>query len=288
VLDRQIIARIPGDGVLCLPMYHEGSAVGVLALGIRHTQISAMVDQSELMLAFAGEAAALLHQVAQSEREQRSAQAGTQALEDSRLRRLSTELSTPVTVIQNYLGVLRHQIGEGPGRENLQLVADEIERVGDLLRRIGEANPEPSSEQMHTDVNQMVQEVLVLARESDLIPDSRPVQVQLDPRLDGVAAPVPILRKLILGLLGTLGGNARSFDSMAIQTLPEIQLDETAYQEFMLTISGDLRYADKAMKRKLEDARQAIEQFAGGRISWSMNAGKGIRVQVLWPVESAP
>ncbi|MCC5812274.1 MAG: HDOD domain-containing protein [Ectothiorhodospiraceae bacterium] len=281
VVDRQLASRLPGDGVLCLPLRHKGTACGVLVLGIRHTQISAMLDQSELLLAFAGEAAGLLDRARRARLLRQQVEADSLWQQRQQTLGISRQLGDPVTVIRNYLHVLQQQVDEAhPGRENLLTIVDEMERVGQILGRLGEGTGPDAGSQ--ADVNLVVQELIMIARQAELLPASMPVHQHTDAKLDGQKAPGALLRSLVLALLRLLG-SAGAGGELSLSTSADVRINGERYHELSLEAdSSDPAFAQLDHDRSLHQARQHLRD-EGGLVNWTLNKGKRLRVQILWP-----
>ncbi len=281
VIDRQLASRLPGDGILCLPLRHKGTACGVLVLGIRHTQISALLDQSELLLAFAGEAAGLLDQARRARVLRQQAEADSLWQQRQHTLELSRELGDPVTVIRNYLHVLQKQVDEAhPGHESLITIMDEMERVSQILGRLGEGSVPAAAGR--ADANQIVQELVMIARQAELLPPGLPVHQHTDGKLDGQSAPATELRSLMLALFRLLG-NSGAMRELTLATSADVRINGERYYELSLeTDSTETDFARLDNDRGLHQARQHLRE-EGGLVNWSYNKGQKLRVQILWP-----
>ncbi|MCC5857487.1 MAG: HDOD domain-containing protein [Ectothiorhodospiraceae bacterium] len=142
VIDRQLIQRLGGDSMLCLPLHWQEQPQGVLALGIRETQISAVLDLSPLLLAFAGEVARVVARLRNEQRRQEEQQADKTARVEQELGSISQAVADPLTVIRNYLHVLKSELSsDHPSLERVDRIGDEVERVSELLQRMGNDDP---------------------------------------------------------------------------------------------------------------------------------------------------
>ena len=251
VVDRQVAGRLGQDGMLVLPLRHDDEPQGVLAVGVRHTQTSALLDQSALLLAFAGEAAALVRQSRRAAAERRRQDVERLAQRELEARHLRRQLGDPLTIIRNYLHVLQEQVEDGhPGRESVITVLDEVERVTELLQTVGE---QPAAERdSELDVNDLVAELARIAREAELLPEALHVDLHTDSRLAGQKPPGGALRQLLLSVLrlhGEVGGSG----ALRISTAAGVQLTGNLYNELVLEsaigdrhwdlIDGDGRFA---------------------------------------------
>ncbi|MCP1675228.1 putative nucleotidyltransferase with HDIG domain [Natronocella acetinitrilica] len=282
VVDRQIAARLGGDGVLCLPLVAGGEAQGLLALGVRHTQTSALLDQSALLLAFAGEAAAVVRLARQMQADRRQHDMENLARRERDSRRLRRQLGDPVTIIRNYLHVLQQQVDDGhPGRAGVMSMLDEVERVSELLNGI--EDPALASATVEDgDINELIRELTRLARDAQLLPEAISIDIALDDRLNGRAIPTEALRSLILSVFRLSGDRLRG-GGLRIQTSAGVKFSGTVYNELLVETAGaDLDWGILEPDERFAGACRLIDEH-GGAVMGSQVPGRGVRVQVLWP-----
>lgn len=155
--DRQILRLLGGERLLCLPLAVDGRALGCLAVGIDAANLEHFARKQALLLTFAREAGRCLGLALQARESadaaDRAGQAAAQA-QQARARELVHEVSNPLGVIRNYLAVLRQQVAhtEEAGKD-LDLMADELRRVGRILQRLREAPGAASARPTPTRVN---------------------------------------------------------------------------------------------------------------------------------------
>lgn len=281
VVDRQIAARLGGDGLLCLPLVCQGEAQGVLALGVRHTQTSALLDQSALLLAFAGEAAALVRQARRAEADQRQRDAESDAHREREVRRLRHRLGDPLTIIRNYLHVLKQQVEQGhPGHSGVMSVIDEVERVTELLNTID--SDTGHDEDAGDSVNDLVRGIARLARDAQLVPELLHMDLDLDERLDHAVTAPEALRQLLLSVI-RLRGQQGGQGGIRMQTAAGVMFAGSVYNEALVE-AADSGLAWTALERDehFSLARRRIGE-QGGTVVGAGVPGRGVRVQVFWP-----
>lgn len=136
VLDKQLTERLGGDGMLCLPLHWQGRPQGVLVMGIRETQLSALLDLSSLLLSFGQEAGKQLAFVRSLEDRREQCEARHAAHLEQERTRFYEELADPLTSIRNYLYVLRRELPDRAAPvERLDRISREVERMTALLDR---------------------------------------------------------------------------------------------------------------------------------------------------------
>ncbi len=285
VVDRQVASRLVGDGILCLPLRYRGEAQGVLVLGVRHTQTSALLDQSELLLAFAGEAAALVHQARHAEAQRRQQELETRAVREQDTRHVRQQLGDPLTIIRNYLHVLEKQVeAEHPAHDSLMTVLEEVERVTELLRTLDVKTADAAGDR-EPNVNQLVRELARVAREAQLVPEALQMDLALDDRLDGERVPAAVLRPLLLSIL-RLHGDRGGSSEVRILTAAGVQFGGKVYNEVLLESSGCvLEWTTFEQDGRFSAARRVFGE-QGGVVAGAQVPRRGYRVQILWPAGS--
>ncbi|MDN3516176.1 HDOD domain-containing protein [Aquisalimonas lutea] len=294
VIDRQLCAQLPGDGLLCMPMRADRTPVGVLVLGIRHDQVSALLDESPLLLAFAREAGRALLAAERWRRRQddqlRESLAAT-ALEHDELRQ---EAGTPLAIMQNYLAALEQQLeADHPARTSLLAVGEEAQR---LARLLAEDNPD-SGEPAWASVNEQVRRVAQLAARSGALPAGLTPALALDPVLDQSAASAPpALQQVLLNLLRAVGGHINGASLVTLRTSGFVETAGQRYIEIVVEDNGSgfpdsvreqlvgerAARTDGAEGERLNVANALLRDM-GGWLTHRQVPGEGTRIQVLVP-----
>lgn len=153
VVDRQLLRFGREDSLLCLPLVADDEALGVLVLPLAEAT-SREIGKSPLT-------ATLCREIAAAIRNQRQTLAA--AVEQSppdhltasweqKIREAIHEAGNPLSIIRNYLEVLRARLGVEHGAHGeLDLIKDEIDRVGGILLRLREPAIDEGDQQAELD-----------------------------------------------------------------------------------------------------------------------------------------
>jgi nitrogen-specific signal transduction histidine kinase/HD-like signal output (HDOD) protein len=156
VADRQIVA-ICGAGPLWIqPLRGETGPLGALVLGVDASRLAMMQERSAFVSAMSREIARALS--AEDAVTQTQAQVPDQERLERRIREMVHEAGNPLSIIQNYLAMLRIKLGDGHEAQlQLGVIREEIERVGRILLRMREApqSMEDGSLSLHREVRQI-------------------------------------------------------------------------------------------------------------------------------------
>src|SRR5690606_9222623 len=136
VVDRQLLKLCGTRQLLCLPLNHEGAPIGVLVLGIDNDD--PQTSKPILLAGLCSEiAAAVQHRRSQLRDSDSLPDTNTELQQKTRAR--VHEASNPPSIIRTYLEMLRLKLGEEhQARDDLELIKQEIDRVGIILLRLRE------------------------------------------------------------------------------------------------------------------------------------------------------
>lgn len=144
VLDRQLLKYCHAESLLCLPLLAGAEPIGVLVLGLRPEHDNPQTSKPILLAALCGEIAeAIRHQVQRLTLDDAMGHGGD-ALQ-LKIREAVHEAGNPLSIIRNYLEMLRIKLGEShQAHDDLDLIKQEIDRVGNILLRLREPASEPA------------------------------------------------------------------------------------------------------------------------------------------------
>ncbi|SEO91588.1 HDOD domain-containing protein [Aquisalimonas asiatica] len=299
IADRQLCSQMPSDGVLCLPMRPAGEAIGILVLGIRYDQISALLDESPLFLAFASEAGRALLVEEQRNRQRQERHDDEAANATLHREALVQAAADPLSIMQNYLSVLETQLEpDHPAHASVLSLSEEAGRLAALLR--GADTPERGGTRPQG-INDLIRAVMRLAERAGAIPDTIRPEVSLDRSLDEPVMPVPgVLRQVLLNLLRTMGEHLRGSDTISIRSSGFVHMAGERYIEVLLEDTGpgfpeSLRQQLESGPRQTTGSPEAerlnvagsLMRDAGGIMTCRSRPGEGTRIQLLIPTADA-
>ncbi len=144
VLDRQLLKHCQAHNLLCLPLVAGIEPAGVLVLGLTQQHDNPQTSKPILL-------AALCTEIAEAIQHQQQRLALTTDDNDSgaafqeKIREAVHEAGNPLSIIRNYLEMLRIKLGEShQAHDDLNLIKQEIDRVGAILLRLREPAASPN------------------------------------------------------------------------------------------------------------------------------------------------
>lgn len=201
VVDRQLLSHCAAEQLLCLPLLTEGEPVGVLVLGLGRDADNPQQSRPGLLAALCQEfAAALRHQ-------QLRLQAATSNAGDDvgqlqqHIREAVHEAGNPLSIIRNYLEMLRLKLGEDhQAHGDLELIKQEIDRVGGILLRLREPD-EQAIGGGSVDINTLVTELARIFEHSLCATHRIELRLELADQLAPIASNVTHLKQALTNLL---------------------------------------------------------------------------------------
>jgi len=114
---------------------------------------------------------------------------------------LSHELKTPLSIIKNYLALIKKGLnGDESVREKLRVIEEEIDRLSRMINNLLDMSRYPQGEIREVQINQLIQELLD-SLETELRERSISLKKDLDPELPPVTTFVDQLKQVFMNLI---------------------------------------------------------------------------------------
>lgn len=166
------------ENLVSIPLAAGPKCLGVLVAGVPGPLLEDLRGREKFLLSFGVQAATALHDAARDrgEMDRRIASVRDEHRESSR--RVMHEVSNPLAIIKNYLGVLDDKLArQEPVDGTLAILNDEIDRVGNILHEfVGTASTGQSNSM---EINGITNNLIRLFRESKFLPQSVEIVARL-------------------------------------------------------------------------------------------------------------
>ncbi|ABE49452.1 HDOD domain-containing protein [Methylobacillus flagellatus] len=215
--DQQIMRLCGVEGMLCFPMFAKDTLVGVMVFALNQAEFLIAKQQLNVQAALARIVASRLLP------DQKPADPELEAaVHEERLKRFVHETSTPLSTIKNYLAILEQKmLLNGIPNRDIAIVNEEIDRVGSLIGNLY------SGEQEHiaasTDINQLIQDLLALHRQTYLQPAGIKVTLNLYPNLPKITTIPYQVRQVLVNLIRNAAEAMPEGGELSISTFLENQ-----------------------------------------------------------------
>jgi C4-dicarboxylate-specific signal transduction histidine kinase len=110
------------------------------------------------------------------------------------------EVNNPLAIIKNYLGVLDGKLSrQEPVTAELSILNEEIDRVGHIISEYAGIAPKPQIGQ--TDINQVINDLVKLFRESKFLPPSVQIMTRVTEQSSEIDASINTLKQILVNLI---------------------------------------------------------------------------------------
>jgi len=197
-LDWQLDRWLGGSGFVAWPWQVDGRQGVALFVGDEPVSIDGIGSQrSNLLNASLGELLRARRRLA----ERSAREEATRNQYDERARRIRHEASNPLSLIRSYLDLLRERHGaNGKTRDDLAILGSEVDRVGQMLRRMSGA-PGADNEARHCLANDVLRDLATLTTDTLFACRGITLDLRLTAQLPAARIPRSILRQVLLNLL---------------------------------------------------------------------------------------
>lgn len=200
VFDRQLLRYCHTETLVCWPLKAQKNSLGVLVFGADNLQVQQISQRKGLMQTLCREIAGAI--TANRERfEQLDQQNPASAQHELRIREAVHEASNPLSIIRNYLEMLRIKLGdEHTANEGLGLIREEIDRVGNILIRLRDPEQETTS-LTPIAVNDIIEATGQIFRDSVCTTKQLSLELKLDPQMNEIPVNPGHLKQILTNLI---------------------------------------------------------------------------------------
>ena len=200
VIEAQLQRVLESQCLVCIPFCNTDTKIGVLVGSIGVDRLLGLRKRSSLLYEYAAQATRTLHTLEKKREVSSRFEALSVAEARQHARQIAHEVNNPLAIIKNYLSVLKNKVvqREFIGDE-LLILEEEIDRISELVARL--ARPQSESLDQVTEINQTVNAVMKLFRDSGFVPPSVEILTHTSARLDMVKCPHYILKQILMNLL---------------------------------------------------------------------------------------
>ncbi|MGC8121672.1 HDOD domain-containing protein [Marinobacter sp. VGCF2001] len=190
ILDRQLGSLLGAPSLLAIPVRSGDADTSIFVIGVDGTTLSGARSLGEL---FACELMAALAQPTEDT-------AGSdRQMANERLRRQVHEVSNPLTIIRQYLFQLRTRLSDTRADEELGIIQEELDRVGNLLLQMSQPAAESGATQ--NDLNDELTALCSLLQDSLFHDRRRELNLNLCEGDTSIQAGASAVRQITLNLV---------------------------------------------------------------------------------------
>lgn len=201
--DAQVLRILAEERLLCLPLAHDGAALGVLVVGMDAASAQLSLKRTALLSTFCREGGRRLAYALGRQAEVEGALAESREQFQLHARKVVHEANNPLSVVRNYIALLREQLTDKQqAQEDFDLVESELRRVARILQqfRLPEGGKAKAQESI-VDLNRLIDEVVRFCRLGRPELAKVATRLQLDEALPAVRVDGDKVRQVLTNLL---------------------------------------------------------------------------------------
>lgn len=205
--DAQLLRVLDSQRLLCLPLAHAGARLGALVIGLDARKAALFMQRRPLLVTFAREAGRRLALAGQQLERRDAARQDMAERYQLHARKVVHEASNPISVVRNYLVMLREQLGDqDKARQDLDLIEGELRRVATILQQMKQVDqaapasgPAPRANKM--EINPLIDEVVRFCRMGKREVQHITLSTALEDGLPPILAQRDKLKQILMNLI---------------------------------------------------------------------------------------
>jgi signal transduction histidine kinase/HD-like signal output (HDOD) protein len=202
IADEQVIRLLNTEGMLCIPLIHNGRWIGVICAGIDEPQFPLLWEQLNLLNSFAALAATLLDQTGGVEIPPSSPRQGGVSFDEEALRRVIHEVNNPLGIVKNYLTVLGEKVADRfEVKDEIALIRQEVERIPGIIAQLSKSRYKGDGDDEVLDINVIIADLSQLLTASVLDQAHISLNFEPDPHLPPYSGKKSHLSQVLINLL---------------------------------------------------------------------------------------
>jgi signal transduction histidine kinase/HD-like signal output (HDOD) protein len=288
VTDQLLLRICRSKGFFIQPFRLDGRLLGAVVLGVEHERELTSLQCLRLRM-FGQVVSDALAQLSHGVQERLTEGSGL-------LRRVSHELSNPLTIIGNYAEVISHLLTDEEHRDLPESIKREVRRIDDVLTYYLNQQELPPFPDQNISLNQLVYEAVDALQETDLQPRQIEVRFDLKNDLERVATNGVLVKQILVNLLKNAAEAVEDGGEINLTTRDSYCSDGGRYVEVVVEDNGTgiaAQIQDKLFRPVVSTKGpshagvglsivKGMVDDLGGRISYhsSSSAGTGFHLQI--------
>ena len=298
VADRQLARHLKRAILAYLPLSDQQQPLGLIAVGTHPEEWPVVEQQREMLGLFAKEAAQTLLRQREAEQHQADLLDQERSAFHLEARKVVHEANNPLGIINNYLHILGMKLGEEhPVQEELDIIREEIDRVGQIILRIRDIPGEVEQHQRTVDVNQLIEDLDKLFQSSLFPSHNISSTLDLDRSMRGIRTQRSHIKQILTNLMKNAVESMDQGGNLTIVSRDNAFLNGKAHIEIQVIDSGpgipaeimDQLFTPVTSTKDsshsglgLAIVKNLMDELSG-HISCTSQAGQGTRFQLFLP-----
>lgn len=294
--DIQITRILASEGVLYVPLRSPKQSIGVLAFGISAEKYARILKQLTWISSFGQLAAVSIETWREMRSREQRLETAVSKRYELQARRIIHEAKNPLSIIKNYLSIVKKKLPDTDVLHELDILKEEIDRVATILRQM--SNPvEAPSASGSLDINSLIESLFALYGDSLFTNRGIATETYLDPGLTPIDCDRDSVKQILINLWNNASDVMGTGDCFFISTHADINQNGRIYIEIRMSDTGPGMPHDvmQQLFKPLDPNRRpghsglGLSIVAGlverldGRITCQSTAGRGTSFSILLP-----
>lgn len=202
--DTQVLRILGTERLLCLPLSHENTTLGVLVIGLDASSAQVFMQRKALIATFAREGGRRLALALRQVDQESNIRADAQQHFQLHARKIVHEANNPLGVVRNYIGLLREQLGDKKqAQEDFDLVESELRRVARILQQLKDTDGSSMGKDAssNVDINALINDVIRFCRLGRPELEKVETRLQLDSNLPAIRVNGDKVKQVLTNLI---------------------------------------------------------------------------------------
>jgi len=202
IIDEQIIRLAANEGILCLPMTAYKQYMGVIVLGLTESRFSNLTAKMRPLRLFAKQAALALYANGYKQSQAQAALSERPGIPSQLVRKVAYEIDTPLSIIKNYLAVLRGKLSEDETcQAEIRILKEEIDSVVLIISELAEPSKLKVQPKDILDLNTFISNLTTRLQEALILAPDIKVHWELDSLLPKIMTDKNKLKQIFWNLI---------------------------------------------------------------------------------------
>ena len=237
IIDRQLIGFTGQDGIICIPMIMNHTAIGALILGVDRKQHESLWKQLPLLTRFTNEIAQTLRVSNLTNNLSAGSSSENSALEQ-KIKEVLHEVRNPLSIMNNYLGILSFKLEKDkPAQEDVETIKSEIERISQILNSLTETEPQ-TSETSPVDINAIISDLTNIFKTSLFTDKKIKVSLDLDDRINSLQSNTNAIKQIYTNLINNAVEALPANGKLIVYTQDYVNVDGVEHIELSVADDG--------------------------------------------------
>ncbi|NJN46677.1 MAG: HAMP domain-containing histidine kinase [Candidatus Competibacteraceae bacterium] len=298
VVDQQLTKLLKNNGMICFPLSMQNKPIGVIALGVNEEDLRKIQSRQGLAIVLMRRIADCIN-AAQTKQEQgRLTKEREKLIQDAQLKVMIHEANNPLSIIRNYTSIIGFKLDKNDAvQDDLRVVREEIDRIGDIIRRFSNLAKDQPHDIKPVDINKFITDLIKVMQRSFFASINIKTQLDLDESLPPIITEPSALKQILTNLIMNTIEATPTSESLSVSTQDNVILNGTHFIEITFEDKGpgipshilaNLFKPVISTKGKnhsgmgLHIVKNLVDELKG-HISCKSNSKLGTRFQILIP-----